>query len=180
MAKPYALKNIRSRDDLFPVSLSEKIAGSSERKRSTKTYIPDTRLAMKLAMLGSYSERLARILVRLKNRENEARFQEAEKGYWGALRAWEAQVGSEALSDAEVPREPPEAPQRPKKLTLEAALEEFPSVEAFAQSHLHVLETLVSLKGFSLKVLARGEAVRERAREGNGSSVEWGDYGHGN
>lgn len=177
MARPYAIKGVRRREDLYPKSLSEKISGVDERKRATKTFIPDQMLALRLAMLGNYVQKLSGIMVRLKNRENEAQYQEELKQFKDELRAWEASKGEAGEDD--VLGDPPVAPEPPKRLQVEDAYEHFPSVEAYASSHLQVLEQLASLKGYSLKILTRMEALRHGVESPHESSVELGEHSDG-
>lgn len=151
MAQPYDLDHARA-DDLFPRSLGERVIGSAENQRSTKTFIPNTAMAVRLALLGNHADKLGRLLARVRDRERM-------KAHAARMAEWEA-----AGSEGEPPAVP--APYGP-----DDAKRDFTSVQVYQGAHLQVLEQLASLKGYSLKVVARAESLRVAAQHGNESSI---------
>ena len=68
MAKPYSLSPYQE-EQSFPRSLSEKIAGFDERKRSTKTYIPNNALAIRLGVVENHAEKMLQRLISLHQKQ---------------------------------------------------------------------------------------------------------------
>lgn len=64
MARPYAMTPNQEEQN-FPRSLSEKIAGFDERKRSTKTYIQNNALAIRLGVVENHAEKMLQRLISL-------------------------------------------------------------------------------------------------------------------
>lgn len=77
MAQPYQLSP-HQEEQAFPRSLSEKIAGFDERKRSTKTYIPTNALAIRLGVVENHAAKMLQRLTALHEKQTGVRLSPEE------------------------------------------------------------------------------------------------------